>query len=101
VRPDFNWDKKAARDFRMNFRMRRRATPPRGGGARCEFGSRAGEVPAAARTHPWPCPAATLVGVEFDASLCSRQFIFAGVPFFSPGRAIVRDAPKVGPWSGR
>ena len=80
--------------------MRRKTTPPRGGRAHCEFRSRVGEVPAAARTHPWPCPAATLVGVEFDASLCSRQFYFIWLEYRS-SRPVVLSSVTPGERPGR
>jgi hypothetical protein len=73
--------------------MRRKATAQRGGRAHCE-------LPAAARTHPWPCPAATLVGVEFDASLCSRQFYFIWLKCRS-SRPVVLSSVTPGERPGR
>jgi hypothetical protein len=93
--PDFNWDKKqrATFDEKKGHAGARWSRPLRVQVAGWRSTGRR------ATTDPWPCPAATLVGVEFrrEPLQPSIPFHLAGVPFFSPGRAIIRDAGRR-PW---
>jgi hypothetical protein len=96
ARPDFNWDKKqrATSDEKKGHAAARWSRP-----LRVQIAGRR-STGRRATTNPWPCPAATLVGVEFDVSLCSRQFYFIWLECRS-SRPVVLSSVTPGERPGR